>query len=102
MDEMGTERGEKKEIFYCCNLKEEMEVERMQIKRRDFLKASVAACAAIALTGTSLNAFAQVPKPIAGEKVSGSTDAGKWIPSTCQGCTQWCPVEFFVRSYFMG
>mgnify|MGYP001391945650 CR=1 FL=1 len=70
----------------------------MEIKRRDFLKASVAAGAAMALTGPSLNAFAQVPKPLAGEKVSGSTDAGKWIPSTCQGCTQWCPVEFFVQN----
>lgn len=70
----------------------------MQIKRRDFLKASVAAGAAMALTGPSLNAFAQVPKPLAGEKVSGSTDAGKWIASTCQGCTTWCPVEIFVQN----
>ena len=22
---------------------------------------------------------------------------GEWIPSTCQGCTAWCPVEFFVQ-----
>jgi anaerobic selenocysteine-containing dehydrogenase len=70
----------------------------MEIKRRDFLKAGVAAGAAMALTGPSLNAFAQVPKPLAGEKVSGSTDPGKWIPSTCQGCTQWCPCEFFVQN----
>ena len=70
----------------------------MQIKRRDFLKASVAVGAAAALTGPSLNAFAQAPKPLAGEKVSGSTDAGKWIASTCQGCTTWCPVEIFVQN----
>ncbi|MFZ4439460.1 MAG: molybdopterin-dependent oxidoreductase [Syntrophales bacterium] len=70
----------------------------MLIKRRDFLKASVAAGAAVALTGPSLNAFAAKPAPLAGEKVSGITDAGKWIPSTCQGCTAWCPVEFFVQS----
>jgi anaerobic selenocysteine-containing dehydrogenase len=70
----------------------------MQIKRRDFLKAGVAAGAAVALAGPSLNAFAAVPAPLAGEKVSGSTDHGKWIPSTCQGCTQWCPVEFFVQN----
>ncbi|MEW6738746.1 MAG: molybdopterin-dependent oxidoreductase [Nitrospirota bacterium] len=70
----------------------------MEIKRRDFLKAGVAAGAAMALTGPSLNAFAQVPKPLAGEKVSGSTDPGKWVPSTCQGCTQWCPCEFFVQN----
>ncbi|MDA8213679.1 MAG: molybdopterin-dependent oxidoreductase, partial [Nitrospiraceae bacterium] len=70
----------------------------MEIKRRDFLKASVAAGAAMALTGPSLNAFAANPKPLAGEKVSGSTDPGKWIPSTCQGCTTWCPVEIFVQN----
>ena len=68
----------------------------MKIKRRDFLKAGVAAGAAVALTGPSLNAFA-VTKPLAGEKVSGSTDAGEWVASTCQGCTQWCPIEIFVQ-----
>lgn len=70
----------------------------MEIKRRDFLKASLAAGAAMALAGPALNAFAQAPKPLAGEKVSGSTDPGKWIPSTCQGCTTWCPVEIFVQN----
>ena len=70
----------------------------MEIKRRDFLKASLTAGAALALAGPTLNAFAQAPKPLAGEKVSGSTDPGKWIPSTCQGCTTWCPVEIFVQN----
>ncbi len=64
----------------------------MQIKRRDFLKASVAAGAVAALSGPSLNAFAQS----SGSKDMG-TEEGKWIPSTCQGCTTWCPVEFFVQ-----
>ena len=40
----------------------------MQIKRRDFLKAGVAAGAAVALTGPSLNAFAAKPASLAGEK----------------------------------
>ncbi|RJQ41396.1 MAG: dehydrogenase [Nitrospiraceae bacterium] len=70
----------------------------MQIKRRDFLKAGVAAGAAVALAGPSLNAFAAAPKPLAGEKASGATDPGKWIASTCQGCTTWCPVEIFVQN----
>jgi len=70
----------------------------MRINRRDFLKASAAAGAAAAIAGPSLNAFAAKPAPLAGEKVSGGTDAGKWIPSTCQGCTAWCPVEFFVQN----
>ncbi|MEK6671933.1 MAG: molybdopterin-dependent oxidoreductase [Nitrospirota bacterium] len=68
----------------------------MEIKRRDFLKAGAATGAAVALgSGLRLNAFAAAKDK---EAVSGSTDAGKWIPSTCQGCTQWCPVEFFVQN----
>ncbi len=68
----------------------------MKIRRRNFLQVSVAAGAAMALRGPSLNAFAAAPK--GQEKISGETAPGKWIPSTCQGCTQWCPVEFFVQS----
>ncbi len=67
----------------------------MRIKRRDFLKASAAVGAAAALGGLKLNAFAtgkDQEKPING------TEPGAWIPSTCQGCTQWCPVEFFVQN----
>ncbi|MBA4373693.1 MAG: dehydrogenase, partial [Thermodesulfovibrio sp.] len=66
----------------------------MKIKRRDFLKAGVAAGAVVALAGPSLNAFAAVK---ADEKAIGGTDPGEWMPSTCQGCTAWCPVEFFVQ-----
>ncbi len=68
----------------------------MKIRRREFLKVGAAAGAAMALTGPSLNAFAAAPK--GQEKISGATAPGKWIPTTCQGCTQWCPVEFFVQS----
>lgn len=65
----------------------------MRIKRRDFLKAGLAAGALAALDGPILNslAFAEM------EKDSGVA-AGKWIPSTCQGCTTWCPVEVFVQN----
>lgn len=68
----------------------------MEIKRRDFLKAGAATGAAVALgSGLKLNAFAAAKGK---EAVSGSTDAGHWIPSTCQGCTTWCPVEIFVQN----
>lgn len=68
---------------------------RMKIKRRDFLKASVTAGAAVALSGgPALNAFANGKDQKTG---SGGTEPGKWIPSTCQGCTQWCPIEIFVQ-----
>ena len=66
----------------------------MEIKRRDFLKASAAVGAAAALTGPSLNAFAAGKSDT---KEIGGTEPGKWIASTCQGCTAWCPVEFFVQ-----
>ncbi len=63
----------------------------MIINRREFLKSSIIAGMAVTANGPLLNslAFAQ--------KTSGAED-GNWIPSTCQGCTAWCPVEFFVQS----
>lgn len=65
----------------------------MKIKRRDFLKLSAATGLAVAaFKGSTLNALAEAPKStIGGEK------PGTWMPSTCQGCTAWCPVEFFVQ-----
>ncbi|MBI5846921.1 MAG: molybdopterin-dependent oxidoreductase [Nitrospirae bacterium] len=68
----------------------------MKIKRRDFLKASAVTGAALALSGPSLNAFA-ADKAAVKTKTIGGTDPGVWMPSTCQGCTAWCPVEFFVQ-----
>lgn len=64
----------------------------MEIKRRDFLKLTAAAGAAATIGLPRLNAFASHHIPVAGEAAK-----GEWIPSTCQGCTAWCPVEFFVQ-----
>ncbi len=63
----------------------------MRINRREFLRASIIAGVAAAANGPILNSFAFAQKP------SGA-GSGTWIPSTCQGCTTWCPVEFFVQS----
>jgi len=64
----------------------------MEIKRRDFLKVTAAAGAAAAIGLPKLNAFA------AGKAPAGAgAGKGEWLPSTCQGCTAWCPVEFFVQ-----
>ena len=71
----------------------------MQIKRRDFLKMSVAAGATAVLggcsgaKGPSMNALA------AGTNKGGKIGElpGEWKPTTCQGCTTWCPVEVFVQ-----
>ncbi|MBM4340499.1 MAG: dehydrogenase, partial [Deltaproteobacteria bacterium] len=66
----------------------------MEIKRRDFLKAGMAAGASIAINGLTLNAFASAKEAKIG---TGGTEPGNWIPSTCQGCTQWCPIEIFAQ-----
>jgi len=64
----------------------------MRIKRRDFLKGGLVAGALALLDRPILNslAFAQREKDVGGE-------AGEWVASTCQGCTQWCPIEIFVQ-----
>ena len=64
----------------------------MEIKRRDFLKITAAAGAVATIGLPKLNAFAASHLPKAGD-----APKGEWIPSTCQGCTAWCPVEFFVQ-----
>ena len=66
----------------------------MKVKRRDFLKAVVAAGAAVALNGPVLNVFANGKDQKTG---SGGTEPGQWIPSACQGCTTWCAIEIFVQ-----
>ncbi|OGU17951.1 MAG: dehydrogenase [Geobacteraceae bacterium GWC2_53_11] len=64
----------------------------MEIKRRDFLKMTAAAGAVAAVGLPKLNAFAASHAPM-----SGDAPKSEWIASTCQGCTAWCPVEFFVQ-----
>jgi len=63
----------------------------MEINRRDFLKVTAAAGAVATVGLPKLNAFAAHHGPKTG------ATAGEWIPSTCMGCTAWCPVEFFVQ-----
>ena len=68
------------------------------MKRRDFIKGSVAAGAAISLSTPLF--VSCTPKKEEGQlepSVVGGTDPGSWIASTCQGCTTWCPVEIFVQ-----
>lgn len=64
----------------------------MKINRRDFLKVTTAAGMTAALCGPKLNAFAE-----SHEKKPRGEMAGAWKPTTCQGCTTWCPVEVFVQ-----
>jgi len=69
----------------------------MRIKRRDFLKLSAVAGATAALSGcassdTGMNALATSAN---GGKIG--VAPGEWKPTTCQGCTTWCPAEVFVQ-----
>ncbi len=63
----------------------------MRINRRGFLMATAAAGVLAAIDGPILNSLAFAES-------AGGAEPGKWIPSTCQGCTQWCPCEFFVQN----
>ncbi len=63
----------------------------MEINRRDFLKVTAAAGAVATVGLPKLNAFA------AHHGGKEGAAAGEWIASTCQGCTAWCPVEFYVQ-----
>jgi len=63
-----------------------------KLSRRSFVKASAATGAAVAMGAglkPELNALA-----VASEKGSGGM--GKWIASTCQGCTSWCSKQVYV------
>jgi anaerobic selenocysteine-containing dehydrogenase len=55
------------------------------------LKASLAAGVIITLDGPLFNALTFAA-------AEGGAKPGTWMPSTCQGCTAWCPVEFFVQN----
>ena len=64
----------------------------MRIKRRDFLKTGAVGGAAVTVGWPALNAFAR-------KKGNGGMGerSGRWIATTCQGCTTWCPIEVFVQ-----
>lgn len=63
----------------------------MSMNRRDFIKTS-AASAAVASTVSFLPNEAEAKT---GE-LAYEGEAGKWVSSTCQGCTSWCPVQGLV------
>jgi len=60
----------------------------MSINRRDFMKMSGSAAA---VTATSVSFV-----PSEAEAATNSTEPGKWISTTCQGCTSWCPAQVYV------
>lgn len=62
----------------------------MELKRRTFVKLGLAVSAATGIGVPSFNAFAA-------KKGTATLKSGKWMKTTCQGCTTWCPVEVFVQ-----
>lgn len=63
----------------------------MKVVRRDFLKLVCAAGAGTLIFNPAINVFAQSEVNLNDIKPDG------WYPSTCQGCTTWCPIEVYVQ-----
>ncbi len=63
----------------------------MKVKRRDFVKSMAVVGAGVYTFNPALGAFSKAKKP------ASASSAGEWFPSTCQGCTTWCPCEIFVQ-----
>lgn len=66
----------------------------MKIRRRDVLKAGAAAgaLAAVGCGGPKLSSL--TPRDV--KHNIGEKD-GKWVSTTCQGCTTWDPIQVFVQ-----
>jgi anaerobic selenocysteine-containing dehydrogenase len=67
----------------------------MGISRRGFIKASAvtgATVAGLSANKPMLTAFSETDKK---EQIA---ESGKWLASTCQGCTTWCPVQVYVEN----
>jgi anaerobic selenocysteine-containing dehydrogenase len=64
----------------------------MKIRRREFLKTTVLAGIGMMVYNPLLNAFAARVdrRPVLRQD--------GWYPSTCQGCTTWCPIEIFIQN----
>ncbi|MDZ7741923.1 MAG: molybdopterin-dependent oxidoreductase [Bacteroidota bacterium] len=63
----------------------------MKVKRRDFLKTAGVLSIGAFTFNPAIEAFGK----LTAEKAR--LLAGNWLPTTCQGCTTWCPVEVFVQ-----
>jgi len=68
-----------------------MNISKIKMTRRKFVKTMAATGVVAGATGLApaLRAFAQTDKPAFHE-------SGKWMPTTCQGCTSWCSVQAYV------
>jgi anaerobic selenocysteine-containing dehydrogenase len=63
------------------------------MSRRRFMQTSAISAAAVSMiTVPKLRAFERLE-----QRPPRIASTGSWVPSTCQGCTQWCPIEIFVQ-----
>lgn len=64
----------------------------MKIQRRDFLKSTLVAGAGVMTLGPYTSVF--------GNKQANRTKrlTEGWYPSTCMGCTTWCPIELYQQN----
>jgi len=69
----------------------------MKIKRRDFLKLTAIAGASAALSGCGGASDKSMSALSTGAQGNSGESPGEWKPTTCQGCTTWCPSEVFVQ-----
>jgi len=72
----------------------------VKIKRRDFLKISGVAGTTLTMQGCTrpiMNALVSAEETPTEQAGGGENSGGRWIASTCQSCTAWCPIEIFVQ-----
>ncbi len=66
----------------------------MRLRRRDFMKISAAAGVTVGVAGTGCLSTNVLSKGGGGKPVG---EQGEWKPTSCQGCTTWCPAEVLVQ-----
>jgi len=76
----------------------------MKVSRRGFLKTLGVVSVGAFFFNPALSAFGETTKEIDKDgknlnqnNLKGTKATGQWIPSTCQGCTTWCPIEVYVQ-----
>ena len=62
------------------------------VSRRGFLKSSAGVGLLTAIGGSPILSYLAMAAPTETK----SDTFGKWVASTCQGCTSWCPVQVRV------
>ncbi len=69
-----------------------MSSETEEVSRNSFVRGAVTAGTTLALAGAlkGLSALAATSQPVA-------ATGGRWVPTTCQGCTSWCSVQVYVE-----